>query len=91
MNNIYSVPKISLTLIKNSQVTHTYPSLRRTQFFLRNEAERLLKNDCRITIQVTYGYVINHLGKRVLSRNSGTYENIEDLRWAYSAFVSEYL
>ena len=91
MKNILPVPKISLTLVKNSQKTHLRPTLHRTRIFIRNKAEDLLKNDYSITIQVTYGYVINHLGKRVLSKNSGTYKSIEDLRWAYLAFVSEYL
>ena len=88
-NNI--VPKITLILVKDSKKLHRCPSLRRAQNFLRNKAEGFLKNGYSITIKVTYGYAINNLGKRVLFQNSGTYGDIESLKWAYQAFVREYL
>ncbi|KKP86219.1 MAG: hypothetical protein UR89_C0029G0004 [Candidatus Roizmanbacteria bacterium GW2011_GWA2_35_8] len=82
MKTKLNLPKITLILIKNNQKRFIYPSIRKTQNFLRNKAESYLKNDYLITFKVLY---------KDGGSNSGTYYRISDLNWAYQAFIREYL
>lgn len=75
-------PKITLILNKNDKKVYVYPSLRKTQNFLRNKARVYLKMDYFITFRVVYKDGL---------QNSGTYNTLVDLNWAYQAFVKEYL
>ncbi len=67
------------------------PSPRRMQNFLRNKAEFYLKKGFSITVRVTYGKMTDVFGKTIFSQNSGTYERLDDLKWAYQTFVKEYV
>lgn len=91
VNKNNNLPKITLILKKVKQKSYIYPSIRKMQFFLRNKAESCLKNGYLVTIQVKYGYGINAFKKKVMFQNSGTYEKVEDLNWAFQAFVKEYI
>ncbi|OGK19009.1 hypothetical protein A3H83_00185 [Candidatus Roizmanbacteria bacterium RIFCSPLOWO2_02_FULL_39_8] len=91
INKKSHLPKVAVILIKNNQKQYLYPSIRKTQFFLRNKAESYLKNRYSITIRVSYGYSQDNWGNRVLFENNGTYKDIDSLNCAYQAFVKEYL
>lgn len=80
--NISILPKITLILIQESKKRHIHPSIRKTQYFLKNKAKHYLKNGDFITFRVTY---------EDNSQNCGSYNKIEDLMWAFNAFVKEYL
>ena len=83
MKNKYKIlPKVTLILTKGNIKKYIYPSIRKTQFFLKNKAKSYLKNDYLITIRVAYPDG---------SQNAGTYEKVEDLFWAFKAFIKEYL
>ncbi len=86
-----NVPKVTLILIRNGKRTFLYPSLRKTQNFIRNKAKHYFKNGYLIKIRVRYGYGIDAFGKRVMFENAGTYNSVGDLKWAYQAFVKEYM
>ena len=79
---IYNKLKVRLILNKDGKKIFLYPSLRKTQFFIKNKAKPYLKNDFIITIRVIYFDG---------SQNAGTYSKIEDLIWAFKAFIKEYL
>ena len=74
--------KVRIILQKKGKKVFIYPSIRKTQFFLRNKAKSYLKNGYFITIRVIYpdGF-----------QNAGTYNKIKDLFWAFKAFIKEYL
>lgn len=91
MKNKRTLPKITIFLEKDGKKTSLRPSIRKMQFFLKNKAESYFKNDYLMTIRVSYGKGMNVFGQRVLFHNSGTYENLEDLRWAFEVFVKDYL
>lgn len=90
-NKYKNLPKITIILIKDNKRIRLHPSLKRTQIFLKNKADAYLKKGYLITITVKYGYGKDISGKKTVSQNSGTYENLEGLRWAYQGFVKEYL
>lgn len=79
---IYNKPKVRIILQKGGKKVFSYPSIRKTQIFLRNKAKHYLKNGYFITIRAVY-----HNG----SQNAGTYNKIEDLFWAFKTFIKEYL
>ena len=85
------MPKISLFLKKDNKVVHLYPSHRKMSFFLKHQAGTYFKNGYKITIRVKYGYHIDCFNKKVMVYNSGTYSSVEDLNWAFLAFVKDYL
>lgn len=76
------VRKITLILKRGDKKMFLYPSVRKTQNFLRNKAKHYLKNGYLITIRVSY---------KSGGTNSGTYDTVEDLNWAFKAFVKEYM
>ena len=78
----YNKLKVRIILNKDGKKVFMYPSIRKTQNFLRNKAESYLKNDYLITFKVLY---------KDGGSNSGTYYRISDLNWAYQAFIREYL
>ncbi len=80
--NTKLLPKITLILTKGDTKRYTRPSIRRMQYFLRNKAEPYLKSGYLITIRTTYCDE---------TTNSGTYNNLQDLKWAFQAFVKEYI
>jgi hypothetical protein len=77
-----NLPRITLILQKENDKQYIRPSVRRTQYFLNNKAEHYLKIVDSITIRVVYTDGL---------QNCGTYNKIEDLRWAFNAFIKEYL
>ena len=83
--------KITLILKKESKKHFLYPSVRKMQNFLRSEAVSYLKKGFLITIRVSYGCGINVKGERVIFKNEGTYKSVNDLKWAFGAFVRGYL
>jgi hypothetical protein len=85
------VPKVTLILNGNEKEVRLHLSIRKTQKFLKTKAKSFLKNDSTITFKVTYGYQINVFGHRTLITNSGTYKTVDELEWAFQAFVKEYL
>lgn len=90
-NKYKNLPRITFILRKDSKRIHIRPSLKRTQIFLKNKAYAYLKKGYSITITVKYVYGKDRSGKKTVSQNSGTYENLESLKWAYQAFIKEYL
>lgn len=90
-NKYKNLPKITFILRKNNKRIHIHPSLKRTQIFLKNKADAYLKKGYLITITVKYGYGKDLSEKKTVSQNSGTYGNLESLKWAYQGFVKEYL
>lgn len=82
LKNNKILPKVTLILKKDNKKKYIYPSIRKTQFFLRNKAKSFLKNNYLITIRVNYPDG---------SQNAGTYKKIDDLFWALKAFIKEYL
>jgi len=90
-NKYRIVPKITFILRKDNIRRHIHPSLKRTQIFLKNKADAYLKKGYLITIKVKYVSEKDLLGKKTVSQNSGTYEDLEGLKWAYQAFIKEYL
>jgi len=76
------MPKVTIICRKNSEQVYLYPSIRKTLFFLRNKADSYLKNGFLITVRVRY--VDGNY-------NIGSYNKIEDLFWAYQAFIEEYV
>lgn len=80
--NLHNPPKITFVFAENGQKRFIHPSIRRAQYFVKNKAEHYLKNDNYVTIRVSY---------KKGGTNTGTYETISDLKWAFQAFVIEYL
>ena len=78
----YNKLKVRIILNKDGKKVFMYPSIRKTQFFIKSKAKPYLKNDFIITIRVIYFDG---------SQNAGTYNKIEDLFWAFKAFIKEYL
>lgn len=91
MKKKYSVPKIRLILIKGRKKVCLHPSYRKTQNFIKNKAELLLKNGYLINITAVYGKGTDNYGKQTVFKNSGSYNTFEDLNWAFGAFVKEYM
>jgi len=82
MKNTNFKLKIALALIKLNQKVFIYPSVRKMQIFLRNKAKYYFKNNYLIMIRVFY---------KTGGLNSGIYNNVRDLKWAFQVFVKEYL
>jgi len=80
--NIIGRVKIQLTITKNRKIVREYPTPRRLTNFISSKAKTLLKNDSRIDIKVRYGKGFDNEIENC---------NLEDLIWANSAFVKEYL
>ena len=78
----YNKLKVRMILNKDGKKVFMYPSIRKTQFFIKNKARPYLKNGYFITIRVIYFDG---------SQNAGTYNRSEDLFWAFKAFIKEYL
>lgn len=74
--------KIQITKHSKSGTVKMYPTPRKMIFFVNNKAETELKKGVRIDIKVRY-------------KEGGTNEinncSLKDLKWAYIAFVKEYL
>lgn len=85
------LPKISFILENDKKKILIYPSIRKAKKFLRNKAKSYLRKGFKITIKVNYGYGLNAFGKKTLFQNSGTYKTLDDLKWAFQAFVIDYL
>ncbi len=43
----------------------------------------------RVYLKVNYGRLVDAYGKKSLFYNDGTYDNKEDLWWAFNAFTEE--
>ncbi len=74
--------KITIICSKDSKKVYSYPSIRKTKFFLHGKAKSYLNKGFLITIRVKY---VDG------SYNSGSYKKLEDLHWAYQTFVKEYV
>ena len=83
--------KVMLYLKKGSVRRYTRRTPLKTINFINNKAKAYLNKGFKITIRVTYGYGTDVFGKRILFDNIGTFTNVKDLKWAYKAFVTEYL
>lgn len=90
-NKYKNLLKITFILRKDNLRRHIHPSLKRTQIFLKNKAYAYLKKGYSITITVKYVSGKDLSGKKTVSQNSGTYEDLESLKWAYQGFIKEYL
>ncbi len=77
-----NLPKVTIICSKNSEKVYSYPSIRKTKYFLHVKAKSYLKKGFLITIRVKYDDG---------SHNSGSYQRLEDLYWAYQTFVKEYV
>lgn len=88
--NKKSLPKVTLTLKEDGKVVRQIRKTGKVKYFIDREAKKWLKNGRSFFIRATYGYEVDTFGKRVLFQNTGTYETVEDLKWAFQAFVKEY-
>lgn len=82
MKNKNNKLKVTIILNKDGKTTYLYPSLKKTQNFIRNKAGQYLKMGFFTTLRVSYPDG---------SHNSGTFYCINELKWAYQAFIKEYL
>lgn len=76
------IAKVTIILQKDGEKQFLYRTPRKTQFFLSNKAEAYLKNGALVTLRVAY---------RDGMENSGTFDSIGDLQWAYVAFITDFL
>ena len=84
-------PEVILVLRKRGKVVGGYLGTTQVRNYLNRWARLKFKKGMSGTLTVIYGGGKDALGKSTVFENSGTYKSLNDLAWAYRAFMNKEL